>query len=110
MIEVRDVEHVLWVSELGFSRSELMSNPMLDIKLQLPDGKVVTRKSRNVPATLDHLYNEGLSPAPKRHLKWIERLGNRPDRYVGSYKVRFGYRKGDDTILDEMVEVEVTKP
>jgi hypothetical protein len=87
-----------------------MSRPILDIKLRLPDGKVVARKSRNVPGTLEHLYNEGLHPAPKRHLKWIERLGNRPDRYLGSYKVRFGYRRGDDIFLDEMVEVEVNKP
>jgi hypothetical protein len=87
-----------------------MSRPILDIKLRLPDGTVVTGKSRNVPGMLEHLYNEGLHPAPKRHLKWIERLGNRPDRYVGSYKVRFGYRKGDDIVLDEMAEVEVNKP
>jgi hypothetical protein len=87
-----------------------MSRSILDIKLRLPDGKEVTRKSRNVPAALEHLYNESLHPAPKRHLKWIERLGNRPDQYLGSYKVRFGYRKGDDIVLDEVVEVEVKKP
>jgi hypothetical protein len=110
MIEARDTEHVLGVSEPDISRSEFMSRPILDIKLRLPDGKVLTHKSRNVPGTLEHLYNEGLHPAPKRHLKWIERLGNRPNRYVGSYKVRFGYQKGDDTFLDEMVEVEVNKP
>jgi hypothetical protein len=110
MIEVRDAEDAPGVSESDFSRSEFMSRPILDIKLRLPDGEVVTRKSRNVPATLEHLYNEGLHPASKRHLKWIERLGNGPDRYLGSYKVRFGYRKGDDTVLDEMVEVEVKKP
>ena len=110
MIEARDTEHILGVSEPDISRSECMSRPILDIKLRLPDGKVVTHKSRNVPGTLEHLYNEALHPAPKRHLKWIERLGNRPNRYVGSYKVRFGYRKGDDTVLDEMVEVEVNRP
>jgi hypothetical protein len=110
MIDVRDAEHALGVSELDFSGREFMSRPILDIKLRLPDGKVVTRKSRNVPGTLEHLYNEGLHPAPKRHLKWIERLGKGPERYLGSYKVRFGYRKGNDTVLDETVEVEVEKP
>jgi hypothetical protein len=29
---------------------------------------------------------------------------------VGSYKVRFGYRKGNDTVLDDTVEIEVNKP
>ncbi len=110
MIEMRDAEYVLGLSEPDISRGACMSRPILDIKLRLPDGQVVTGRSRNVPGTLERLYNEGWHPTPKRRLKWIERLGTRPNRYVGSYKVRFGYRKGDDTVLDEMVEVEVNRP
>jgi hypothetical protein len=94
MIEMRDAEYVLGLSEPDISRSACMSRPILDVKLRLSDGQVVTGRSRNVPGTLEHLYNEGLHP----------------NRYVGSYKVRFGYRKGDDRVLDEMVEVEVNKP
>jgi hypothetical protein len=56
MIEARDAEHVLGVSEPDISRSACMSRPILDIKLRLPDGTVVTGKSRNVPGALEHLY------------------------------------------------------
>ena len=87
-----------------------MSRQILEITLRLPGGRVLTGRGRNVPATMEHIYNQALNPTPRRRVRFLEHLTPGPSRYRGTYHVQFGYRSGPDITLDEVVEAEVGEP
>ncbi len=84
-----------------------MSRQILEITLCLPDGRVLTGRGRNVPATMERIYNQALTPTCRRHVRFIEHLKSGESRYHGTYNVQFGYRSGDNTTLDGFVVAEV---
>ncbi len=84
-----------------------MSRQILEITLRLPDGRVLTGRGRNVPATMELIYNQALTPTPRRHVRFMEHLKSGQGRYHGTYNVQFGYRSGDKTTLDGVVVAEV---
>ncbi len=83
-----------------------MSRQILEIILRLPDGRELTGRGRNVPATMERIYNQALTPTPRRHVRFMEHLSGQ-GRYHGTYNVQFGYRSGDNTTLDGVVVAEV---
>ena len=87
-----------------------MSRQILEIKLQLPDGHVLTGRGRNVPATMERIYNQALTPTPRRHVRFMEPLKSGQNQYYGTYHVQFGHRSGDNTTLDGVVVAEVGEP
>ena len=87
-----------------------MSRQILEIKLQLPDGHVLTGRGRNVPATMERIYNQALTPTPRRHVRFMEPLESGQRRYYGTYNVQFGHHRGDNPTLDGVVVAEVGKP
>jgi len=87
-----------------------MSRQILEITLRLPDGRELKGRGRNVPATMERIYNEALNPAPRRHVRFIEPLESGQRRYYGTYNVQFGYRSGHDTTFDGVVAAEVGGP
>jgi hypothetical protein len=87
-----------------------MSRPILDITLHLPDGRVLTGHGRNVPATMEHIYNRALNSTPRRHVRFLTHLNPGESRYWGTYHVQFGYRSGPNTTLGVVVVAEVAGP
>ena len=87
-----------------------MSRQILEITLRLPDGRELTGRGRNVPATMERIYNQALTPTPRRHVRFMEPLKSGQRRYYGTYHVQFGYRSGHDTTLDGVVVAEVGGP
>ncbi len=87
-----------------------MSRQILEITLRLPDGRELTGRGRNVPATMERIYNQALTPTPRRHVRFMEPLESGQRRYYGTYHVQFGYRSGHDTTLDGVVAAEVKEP
>jgi hypothetical protein len=87
-----------------------VSRQILEITLHLPDGQVLTGRGRNVPATMEHIYNLALHPTPRRRVRFIEPLKAAQDRYRGAYQVRFGYHRGNSDFPDGIVRAEVTGP
>ncbi|HIN06478.1 MAG TPA: hypothetical protein EYM65_09615 [Dehalococcoidia bacterium] len=87
-----------------------MSRQILEITLRLPDGRELTGRGRNVPATMERIYNQDLTQPPRRHVRFMEPLKSGQRRYYGTYNVQFGYRSGHDTTLDEVVVAEVASP
>jgi hypothetical protein len=79
---------------------------IVDITLRLPDGQVLTGRGRNVPATMERIYNQALSPKPKRHVRFMEHSKPGQNRYRGTYNVQFSYHTGHVTILDGIVRVD----
>ncbi len=86
---------------------DAMSRQILEITLRLPDGRELTGRGRNVPATMERIYNQALTPTPRRHVRFMEPLESGQRRYYGTYHVQFGYRSGHDTTLDGVVVAEV---
>ena len=87
-----------------------MSRQILEITLRLPGGRELTGRGRNVPATMERIYNQDLTPTPRRHVRFMEPLKSGQRRYYGTYNVQFGYRSGHDTTFDEVVVAEVAGP
>ncbi len=87
-----------------------MSRQILEITLRLPDGQVLTGRGRNVPTTMEHIYNQALTQTPRRHVRFVEPLKSGQNRFHGTYNVQFGYRSGDNTALDGVVVAEVGEP
>jgi len=87
-----------------------MSRQILEIILRLPDGQELTGRGRNVPATMERIYNQALTPTPRRHVRFMEPLESGQRRYYGTYNVQFGYQCGHDTTLDGVVVAEVGDP
>ena len=87
-----------------------MSRQILEIILRLPDGRELTGRGRNVPATMERIYNQALPATPRRHVRFMDPLTSGQRRYYGTYNVQFGYRNGDDTTLDGVVVAEVEGP
>jgi len=87
-----------------------VNRQILAITLHLPDGQVLAGRGRNVPATMEHIYNQALNPQPRRHVRFTEPLKAGPDRYRGVYHVQFGYHTGHADILDGVVRAEVIGP
>ncbi len=87
-----------------------MSRQILEIILRLPDGRELTGRGRNVPATMERIYNQALTPTPRSHLRFVDPLTSGQRRYYVTYNVQFGYRSGDDTTLDGVVVAEVEGP
>jgi hypothetical protein len=93
-----------------YKELDAMSRPILDITLRLPDGRVLTGRGRNVPATMERIYNNALNSTPRRHVRFLEHLNPGEGRYRGTYQVQFGYRSGPNTALDGVVQAEVGGP
>jgi hypothetical protein len=72
-----------------------------------PDGQVLTGRGRNVPATMERIYNQALNSTPRRHVRFMGHLNPGENRYRGTYQVQFGYRSGSNTRLDGVVQAEV---
>ena len=87
-----------------------MSRQILQITLHLPDGRELTGRGRNVPAAMERIYNQDLTPTPRRHVRFMEPLESGQRRYYGTYNVQFGYRSGHDTTLDGVVVADVGGP
>ena len=87
-----------------------MSRPILEISLRLPDGRVLTGRGRNAPATMEHIYNQALNETPRRHVRFMEGLESGPRRYLGTYQVQFGFLRGGTATFDEVVVAEVGEP
>ena len=87
-----------------------VSRPILEITLHLPEGQVLTGRGRNVPATMERIYNQALNPQPRRHVKFIHGLKPGESRYRGTYNVEFSYHTGRSTIQDGIVRAEVVGP
>jgi hypothetical protein len=89
---------------------QALSRKILEVTLHLPDGQVLKGRGRDVPATMEHLYDSALHLTPRRHVNFVGLLNPGIDRYRGAYKVQFGYRLGDSNFLDEIVRAEVVGP
>ncbi|MSQ06546.1 MAG: hypothetical protein EXR46_05035 [Dehalococcoidia bacterium] len=87
-----------------------MSRQILEITLRLADGQVLKGRGRNVPATMEHIYNQALQATPRRRVKFIEPLKATQDAFRGAYQVQFGYRRGDSDFPDGIVGAEVVVP
>ncbi len=87
-----------------------MSRPILDITLRLTNGKALKGRGRNVPATMEHIYNQALTLSPRRHVRFMEQPKDGKDKYHGTYKVQFGYLSGSNDNLDGIVIAEVGEP
>ncbi len=48
-----------------------MSRQILEITLHLPDGRELTGRGRNVPATMERIYNQALTPTPLLHFRFM---------------------------------------
>ena len=51
-----------------------MSRQILEITFRLADGRELTGRGRNVPATMERIYNQALTPTPRHHVRFIEPL------------------------------------
>ena len=58
-----------------------MSRQILEITLRLPDGRELTGGGRNVPATMERIYNQALTPTPRRHVRFMEPLKSEAIRH-----------------------------
>jgi len=87
-----------------------VSRQILEITLHLPDGQVLTGRGRNVPATMEHIYNQALHPTPRRRVRFIEPLTTGQDRYLGTHQIQFGCHLGESDFADGIVRAEVTGP
>ncbi len=87
-----------------------MSRQILEITLRLSNGQVLKGRCRNVPATMEHIYNDALHLAPRRRVKFVEPLKATQDGYRGAYQVQFGYHLGGSDFPDGIVGAEVTAP
>jgi len=83
---------------------------ILEITLHLPDGQILMGRGRNVPATMERIYNQALSPQPRRHVEFMGHLNSGKSRYRGTHQVQFSYHTWDSTIQDRMVRAEVVGP
>lgn len=93
-----------------------MSRPYLEITVRLPNGQALTGKGRNLPATIERIYNEALHPTPRKHVTLAERLrtghvGKGERRYQGTYHATFADFRHDpaDSKETAIIEVEETK-
>jgi hypothetical protein len=87
-----------------------VSRQILEITLRLPDGQVLKGRGRNVPGTMETIYNQALHPTPRRRVKFIEPLKATQDRFRGAYNVQFGYHVGGSDFPDAVVAAEVVEP
>jgi hypothetical protein len=87
-----------------------VSRQILEITLRLPDGQVLKGRGRNVPATMEHIYNQALHSTPRRRVKFIEPLKATQDGFRGAYQVQFGYHREDSDFQDGIVGAEVAVP
>ena len=91
-----------------------MSRRILEITLHLPDGKTLNGRGRNLPATIERIYNGALSPVDQRHLTLVEHLKTGhvrqgEHRYQGTFHARFA-KRGDPATPEETVVAEVREP
>ena len=56
---------------------------------------------------MERIYNQALTPARRHHVRFMEHLNSGQSRNHGTYNVQFGYRSGDNTTLDGVVEAEI---
>ena len=65
-----------------------MSRPVLEITIRLEGGQVLTGRGRNLPATLDRIFNQSRPPGQRKRVTIQEKLktghmGPNEDRYAG---------------------------
>ena len=92
-----------------------MSRQMLEITLRLPDGQALTGRGRNLPATIERVYNQALRPTPRRYVTLLEHFKSGyvkqgEHRYQGTFHARFATRGGDTANPEGIVVVEVREP
>ena len=92
-----------------------MSRQILEITLRLPDGQVLSGRGRNLPATIERVYNQALRPTPRRYVTLMEPLKSGyvkkgEHRYQGTFHARFAQRGGDPASPEGIVVVEVREP
>jgi len=92
-----------------------MSRPILEITLRLPDGQVLTGRGRNLPATMERIYNQALGPTSRAYVTLMERLETGhvkkgEHRYQGTFHARFARRSGDPAGSVGIVVAEVREP
>lgn len=92
-----------------------MSRQILEITLRLPDGQVLNGRGRNLPATIERVYNQALRPTPRRYVTLLEHFKSGyvkkgEHRYQGTFHARFAQRGGGPASPAEMVMVEVREP
>jgi hypothetical protein len=90
-----------------------MSRQILEITLRLPDGHVLTGRGRNLLVTMERIYNQAISPAPRCHVLLVEHLKagyekRGEHRYQGPFHARFAKRGGDRASPEGVVVAVVT--
>lgn len=89
-----------------------MSRQILAVTLRLKDGKVLTGRGRNLPATIEKVYNDGLKLTPRRYVTMLEDfkagyVKKGENRYEGTFHARLAERGADPANTDGDVVVEV---
>ena len=97
-----------------------MSRQILEITLRLPDGQVHTGRGRNLLVTMERIYNQAVSPAPRCHVTLVERLKTGyvkrgEHKYQGTFHARFAKRGGDhanpkDAVMAVVTVAQVPEP
>jgi hypothetical protein len=92
-----------------------MSRQILEITLRLPDGQVLHGRGRNLPATIERVYNEALRPTPRRYVTLLEHFKSGyvkkgEHRYQGTFHARFAERGSESASPEGIVVVEVREP
>ncbi len=77
-----------------------MSRQILEVTLRLTDGKVLSGRGRNLPATIERIYNEALRPAARKYVTLMEQfksgyLKKGEKRYEGTFHAKFCEHGGD---------------
>jgi len=88
-----------------------MSRPILEVTLRFGDGKVYSGRGRNLPATIENIYNNALRPAARKYVNLMEQfksgyLNKGEKRYEGTFHATFCEHGGDPN-KEPVVVVEV---
>lgn len=92
--------------------TERMSKQILTISLQLPDGKVLTGRGRNLPGAIRRIYNEAAGEETCSQITLTERLKTghttaKEHRYQGTFHAQLANRRGEITHVVATVLEEV---
>ena len=90
-----------------------MSRTLLQVTLRLPDGKTLTGRGRNLPATIERIYNEVDRSKPARHVVMLEHfktghVTKGEHRYQGTHQVKLltahGAPSSEETLAVDVKE------
>ena len=89
-----------------------MSRQILEVTLRMNDGKVLSGRGRNLPATIERVYNDALKPTPRKYVTLLEDfktgyLKKGENRYEGTFHAQFAEHGAEPSSTEGIIVVEV---